>query len=170
MDPVKSPQLLSTNTELVIAPKSRKKQTEPSQEVTKQESVTAIVRLSPKSDTLLEASRIENSSSVAFVSPFTLRTLNMQDGQHAYLQRILPPTQGLLKDIKHLQQSMGESAPKDVALKKLRDETSGKERPNREAVREDEDPPFILQSSDTIPPNHIGILDYPESRAWDIIR
>jgi len=170
MDPVKGPQLLSTNTELVIAPKSRKRQAEPAQEVTKQESVTAIARLLPKSDTRLEPSHIENSSSVALVSPQTLRTLNMQDGQHAYLQRISPPIQGLLKDTKHLQQAMGESIPKDVALKRLRDEISGKERSNREAVKEDEAPPFILQSSDMIPPNHIGLLDYPESKAWDIIR
>jgi hypothetical protein len=170
MDPVKSPQLLSTNTELVIAPKSRKRQTEPAQEVMKQEPVTVIARLLPKSDTRSEPSRIENSSPVALVSPLTLRTLNMQDGQHAYLQRISPPIQGLLKDVKHLQQAMGESTPKDMALKKLRDEISGKERPNREAVKEDEAPPFILQSSDMIPPNHIGLLDYPESRAWDIIR
>jgi hypothetical protein len=170
MDPVKSPQLLSTNTELVIAPKSRERRAEPAQEVVNQESATVIVRLLPKSDTQSEPSRIEISSSVALVSPLTLRTLNMQNDQHAYLQRILPPIQGLLKDIKHLQQAMGESSPKDMALKKLRDEISGKERPNREALKEDEAAPFILQSSDMIPPTHIGLLDYPESRAWDIIR
>lgn len=170
LDPPKSPQLLSTNTELVIAPKSRKTQQEPAQEVTKNEPVTAIVRLLPKSETRTELSKSEGPSLMALVSPHTQRALNMPDGQRVYLQRLSPPVQALLKDIKYLQRTMGESNPKDMALKRLRDEISGKDRQNREIMKGEEAPSFALRSSVAIPPNHIGLLDYPESWAWDIIR
>jgi len=170
MEPEKSPLLLSTNTELIISPKSRKKLPDSAQVAVTRESPVMIARLLPTSETRVEMAQFENPSSTALVSPHTLRALSLREGQRVYLQRILPPIQSSLKDIKHLQQSLGEPSPKDMALKKLRDEISAKDRPNREVAKEEEPPSFALKSLDTIPANHIALFEFPESRAWDIIR
>lgn len=168
LDPEKSPQLLSTNTELIIAPKTRRKNVESTRITTKQEPTAGIARLLPSSQCLSAFSEYENPSSTVLVSPQTLRTMGFQNGQHVYLEKLLPPINGLVKDIKHLPQVQDGTTPRDIALKRLRDELPENRISN--PVEDKEVPSFTIQSLETVAVNHIGLLDYPESRPWDIIR
>lgn len=168
LDPEKSPQLLSTDTELVIAPKTRKKQTEPAKVIATQGPTTTTARLLPALDYRSTFSKYENPSSVVLVSPQTLGALNLQKGQQIYLQKIQPPVHNLIKEIKHLQQNQIVASPKDIALQRLRDEPPKKD--DLSTVDGEDPPSFTLEPLDIIPPNHVGLLDYPDGRSWDIIR
>lgn len=92
----------------------------------------------------------------------------MRDRDSVYLQKLHPPIDGLIKDVKHIPQTTSKPAQKELALKRLRDAAT--EVP--EALNpSDADPePFTIQEVKQIAEGHVVLHGIPDIKPWDMVR
>jgi hypothetical protein len=84
------------------------------------------------------------------------------------MQHLSPPIAGLLKDIKHLRMPDINLDSKQLALSKLKEQSS--QQPHIQNPYEDEQPSFSLKEMSGLPDGHVVLPNHPNVRRWDIIR
>jgi hypothetical protein len=108
------------------------------------------------------------SPTIMLASPSIMKALAMENGQTVYMQHLSPPIAGLLKDIKHLRIPDINLDSKQLALSKLKEQSS--QQPHIQNPYEDEQPSFSLKEMSGLPDGHVVLPNHPNVRRWDIIR
>ncbi|PVF92751.1 AAA-domain-containing protein [Serendipita vermifera] len=163
------PCLLSTSTELIIAPKPRKRPQVVKDPIPGANEMSSIVARVLRYSLLPKFSDEVDMSSTLLVSTSVMRRMNIKNGDEVYIQRVSVPIEKLVKEIKYLQQSSKVVPPKDIAMTHLKDEQSKiTSQPMIPGEREDQ--PFVVKESDQLPANHVTLLPHHGISDWDLIR
>jgi hypothetical protein len=167
LDPTLHVCLLTSDTEVIVAPKSRKKSDTSLTEVDKPEAtgpLTCVVRVLPTR--LFPVSPTMRDDPTVFVSTPTMDKLATKNLKEVYVTCINVPFKTLLESLKHSTQST--SAPaKNISLKNLRE--TAEPVPAINGKEENPDPVAVLPLSE-LPPNTALVVNLSQVHDWGFIR
>lgn len=169
IEPAGTPCILSMNTELIIAPKTRKTTENSTKAVstmlTKSELVRARVlpnHTQPK-DIL---SKLDEGAAV-YAPPSLYQTLATTDGtSEVYVHRLFPPIKDISRNVKHLSSS-DKSTSKPLALKRLQEASSSI---RSKEMAQESSPSIPLKELHGLPDGHVIAHQLTGIRGWDIIQ
>ncbi|KAG8831700.1 Peroxisome biosynthesis protein pex1 [Serendipita sp. 399] len=166
IDPPTGPCLLSTATELVIAPKLRRKQSRSKQPIETQ-SITKsqVARVLPP-QLFPDIPPATTSSTIPIiVASSILQSMALKEGQEIYIERMSAPVRALLKEIKHIHSPVSNPEVKELALKKLRDSAMS---PQPALETEESAPLFSVVANGSLPAGHVIFPQDSGSQGWNL--
>jgi len=167
LDPTAHVCLLTSDTEVIVAPKSRKKSDTIQTEVDKREAtgpLTCVVRVLPTR--LFPESPTIRDDPTVFVSTTTMDKLATKSLKEVYIACISVPFKTLLESLKHGTQSTSPPA-KDIALKNLQEAAEAAPAVNGKEVKPD---PVAVLPLSVLPPNTALVANLPQVHDWEFIR
>jgi hypothetical protein len=167
LDPTAHVCLLTSDTEVIVTPKSRKKSDTISTEVDKPEAIaplTCVVRVLPTR--LFPQSQRMPDDPTVFVSTATMDKFATQGLKEVYVTCISIPFKPLLESLKHGTQSASTPA-KDIALKNLR-EAAEIAPPTRE--KEGKSDPVAVLPFSALHPDTALATNLPQVHDWGFIK
>ena len=166
LDPTAQVCLLTSDTEVIVAPKSRKNSDKPPTEVEKHEAtgpLTCVVRVLPTR--LFPKFKTTRVDPTVFVSTTTMDKLATKGLKEVYVTSISVPFKPLLENLKHGTQSTSTPA-KDIALKNLREAAESASTIN--GKKDKPDPVAVLPLS-ALPPNTALVANLLQVHDWGLI-
>ncbi len=167
LDPTAHVCLLTSDTEVIVAPKSRKKSDANPTEVDKPEAtgpLACLVRVLPTR--LFPESSTMRDDPTVFVSTTTMDKLATKSLKEAYVTCINVPFKSLLESLKNSTQSTSTPA-NNLSLKNLREVTESAPVLNKK--EEKPDPVAVLPLS-VLPPNTALVANLSQVHVWGFIR
>lgn len=171
-DPPDAPCLLSTNSEVVIAPKTRKP--------VERQAVNTTSNKPSSNSTLVRVLPLEHFSELLalpltdprhiWLSPSNFEKLQLKDGQKVFLRYVFPPIDNLIEHVKHLSSPLVETQPKEIALGKLKASRSGESTEENKPAKTDEMDHYLAHSYSGLPHNQAVMVGHPTIIPWDIVR
>ncbi|KAG8859203.1 Peroxisome biosynthesis protein pex1 [Serendipita sp. 411] len=167
IDPPSGPCLLSTATELVIAPKLRRSQYKPNEPVESQSiTLVQVARVLPQFFPTPSSMSMSSATPIVVASSI-LQTMGLKEGQEVYIEHMAAPVMGLLKDIKHIRDPSIKPDVKELSLKNLR-ETGTK--PQLDSTGQELQPNLIVVEQPSLPADHIQLPQDVGIQAWSLVR
>jgi len=165
LDPTALVCLLAADTEVIVAPKSRKKLDTNPTEVDKPEATLACgVRVLPTR--LFPGSPTMRDDPTVFVSTVTMEKLATRSLKEVYVTCISAPFKPLLESLKHNTHSTP-TPVKNIALKNLRE--AAESDPTVNEKEETPDPVAVLPLS-ALPPNTALVVNLSQVHDWGFIK
>lgn len=170
IDPAGTPCVLSMNTELIIAPKTRKPVKDSTKIVStptaKSEPIRARV-LPNHTQSKDIASKLEEGIAI-YVSTSLYRALSTAgDKSEVYIQKMFPPIKEISRNVKHLSGNDKSTPSKPLALRRLQEAPSPVR--NKEAAQESS-PSVPLRELPGLPDGHVIAHELTGIRGWDVIQ